>query len=52
MVLYRDGVAKACGEEAMRNFVDDEGNVAYWFKVIVYFIMSDRSFEVRNLTCD
>ena len=36
MVLYKNGVAKACGMEAVLDFEEHEENVAYWFKVTVY----------------
>jgi hypothetical protein len=48
MISYRDGMAKACGMEALRDFEENEGNVAYWFKVTVYSTMSNPSFFTES----
>jgi hypothetical protein len=34
VVSYTNGVVKACGAEAMKDFQEDKKNVAYWFKVM------------------
>jgi hypothetical protein len=35
IVSYRNGVVRACGAEAVRDFEEHEESAAYWFKVIV-----------------
>jgi len=48
MVSYRNGVVKACGVEAVQDFEEHEGNVAHWFKVIVYSTMSNLHFYIKK----
>jgi hypothetical protein len=51
MVSYRDGTVKACGAEALRDFEEQQENVAYWFKVTAY-PAEPLKFKLQNLTCD
>jgi hypothetical protein len=46
MVSYKDGVVKACGAEAVQDFDEDKDNVAYWFKVTLYFTISGPPFLI------
>jgi hypothetical protein len=39
MVSYSGQETKECGAEAAQDFDEHKENVAYWFKVIVYFTM-------------
>jgi hypothetical protein len=51
MVSYRNGEVEACGVDALQDFEEHQENVAYWFKVILYFTIPG-CFIVRNLTCE
>jgi hypothetical protein len=48
MISYRNSVVKACGAEAVQDFEEHAENVAYWFKVIVYFT----HLSIRKADCD
>jgi len=43
ILSYTNGVVKACGAEALRDFEERQENVAYWFKVTVYPTMMNHS---------
>lgn len=36
MISYSNGVVKACGAEAAKEFQEHQENVAYWFKVAIF----------------